>query len=454
MSSLVAHRGWILSGLVLAMFLSAIEATVVATALPTIIREVGGEARYGWVNIAYLLASTISIPLYGKLADRHGRGPLMQLGLLLFVAGSVICGLAPGLDMLVFGRVVQGAGAGAIQPVTMTIVGDLWAMHERGKVQGIIGVVWGASGAVGPLLGGLIATTIGWRWIFWMNLPFAIVAITIMALAYREPARVRSTVPLDRAGVTLAAVGAFALLLAIERVLPLPLAITAVLAFGALWWVEQRAADPVMPPDMLRSPRLGTGLVLLGIIGAMLMGILTWLPLRLMAGGGGVAAGAALSPLLVGWPIAATASPALMLRFGRRSLLRVGAAVLAVASVALAGFVGTTAPLILLAPIMMVMGVGFGIISTTTVVDAQASVARERRGVVTALGAFARSLGGALGVAGLGALRGFAGPAVAGGMFWVFVGMAGLGVAAVLVAAGYEADLPETGGYREVKGER
>jgi MFS family permease len=446
MHRLVAHRGWILAGLVLAMFLSAIEATVVATALPTIIREVGGEDRYGWVNIAYLLASTISIPLYGKLADRHGRGPLLQLGLFLFVAGSVVCGLAPGLDLLVLGRVIQGAGAGAIQPVTMTIVGDLWAMHERGKVQGVIGVVWGASGAIGPLLGGLIASTIGWRWIFWMNLPFALAAMAIVWLAYREPARVRSTVPLDRAGVTLAAVGAFALLLAIEKVLPLPLAITAVLAFGALWWVEQRAVDPVMPPDMLRSPRLGTGLVMLAIIGAMLMGILTWLPLRLMAGGAGVAAGAALSPLLVGWPIAATLSPSLMLRFGRRTLVRLGAAVLALAAIALAGFVGTAAPLILLAPIMMAMGVGFGLISTTTVVDAQATVARERRGVVTALGAFARSLGGALGVAALGALRGFPGPEVARGMFWVFVGMAGLGMLSVLVAAGYEADLPEGGG--------
>lgn len=446
MDRLVAHRGWILAGLVLAMFLSAIEATVVATALPTIIRDVGGEERYGWVNIAYLLASTISIPLYGKLADRHGRGPLLQLGLFLFVAGSVVCGLAPGLDLLVLGRVVQGAGAGAIQPVTMTIVGDLWAMHERGKVQGVIGVVWGASGAIGPLLGGLIAATIGWRWIFWMNLPFALAAMAIVWLAYREPARVRSTVPLDRAGVTLAAVGAFALLLAIEQVLPLPLAITAVLAFGALWWVEQRAADPVMPPDMLRSPRLGTGLVMLGIIGAMLMGILTWLPLRLMTGDGAVAAGAALSPLLVGWPIAATASPSLMLRFGRRTMLRIGAVVLALAAVALAVFVGTDAALILLAPIMMAMGVGFGFISTTTVVDAQASVARERRGVVTALGAFARSLGGALGVAGLGALRGIPGPDVARGMFWVFVGMAGLGLTAMLVAAGYEADLPEGGG--------
>jgi MFS family permease len=245
--------------------------------------------------------------------------------------------------------------------------------------------------------------------------------------------------------VTLAAVGAFALLLAIERVLPLPLAITAVLAFGALWWVEQRAADPVMPPDMLRSPRLGTGLVMLGIIGAMLMGILTWLPLRLMSGDGAVAAGAALSPLLVGWPIAATASPSLMLRFGRRTLLRLGAAVLALAAIALAGFVGTAAPLILLAPIMMAMGVGFGLISTTTVVDAQATVARERRGVVTALGAFARSLGGALGVAALGALRGLPGPDVARGMFWVFVGMAGLGVLSVLVAAGYEADVVVNG---------
>ncbi|HET9133239.1 MAG TPA: MFS transporter [Gemmatimonadales bacterium] len=434
-------RRWTLVGLVLAVFLSAIEATVVATALPTIVHEVGGEARYGWVNIAYLLASTIAIPLYGKLADRHGRAPLLHIGLLLFAAGSVVCGYANTLEILVLGRIVQGAGAGAIQPVTMTIVGDLWEVHERGSVQGVIGAVWGTAGALGPLLGGLLASTVGWRWIFWINVPFALAAMAMVALAYREAPRERSQVPLDRAGVWWAGVGAFALLLAIERVAVVPMVLLTVVAFGALVVVERKAEDPVIPPDVITSPRLGTGLALLGIIGALLMVILTWLPLRLMSADAGVAAGAALTPLLVGWPIAAARSPALMLRRGRRATIRLGTLIVFLASVALALFVATTAPLWTLGIVMLAMGLGFGMVSTTSIVDAQASVGHARRGVVTALGAFARFLGGAVGVAALGALRDVpGGPAAGRGFFWVFVGMAVVAGLMVVVAAGYEED--------------
>ncbi|MBK6496281.1 MAG: MFS transporter [Gemmatimonadetes bacterium] len=434
-------RRWTLVGLVLAMFLSAIEATVVATALPTIVHDLGGDARYGWVNIAYLLASTVAIPLYGKLADRHGRAPLLYVGLLLFALGSLVSGFAPTFDLLVLGRVIQGAGAGAIQPVTMTIVGDLWEVHERGKVQGIIGAVWGTSGAIGPLLGSLLATTIGWRWIFWINIPFALAAIGIVALAYREPARVRSTVPLDRLGVLCTAVGAFALLLAIEQVATLPMAILSAAAFGALIFVEGRAADPVIPVQILRSPRLGTGIALLGLVGAMMMVVLTWLPLRLIAGGGSIAASAALSPLLLGWPIAASRSPALMIKNGRQATIRLGALLLAIGAIALAGFVSSSAPIWVLAVIMFVMGLGFGLLSTTTVVDAQSTVAHGQRGVVTALGAFSRFLGGAIGVAALGALRGLPGPVAGHGMTWVFVGLAGVGLVTMVVAMGYAHDM-------------
>jgi MFS family permease len=175
----------------------------------------------------------------------------------------------------------------------------------------------------------------------------------------------------------------------------------------------------------------------------MLMGVLTWLPLRLISGDGSVLAGAALTPLLLGWPIAATKSPTLMVRHGRRFVIRLGAGILLIAAVALAAYVSLDAPLWLLGVVMFAMGLGFGLVSTTTVVDAQSSVAKERRGVVTALGAFSRFLGGAIGVAALGALRGFPGPAVARGMTWVFIGFAGLALLTVVVAEGYAHDMVE-----------
>ncbi len=174
MQSKPLNRPIVVAALLLSMFMAAMEATVVATAMPTVISELGGIRLYGWVGAAYLLASTVTVPLYGKLADRHGRKPVLLLGIALFLAGSLASGLSASIEQLILFRAVQGLGAGAVQPIVLTVIGDLYTPAERGKVQGWFGAVWGIAGISGPLLGGAIVAAVSWRWVFLVNVPFGI----------------------------------------------------------------------------------------------------------------------------------------------------------------------------------------------------------------------------------------------------------------------------------------
>ena len=207
--------------LLLAVFLAAAEATVVSTALPRIVADLGGLRLYGWAGSSYLLASTVTMPLFGRLADLHGRKPIFQIGLALFFAGSALCGWAFSFPMLLAGRVVQGLGAGSIQPVAMTLIGDLYPVEERARVQGIVGSIWAVAGVAGPLLGALLVEGPGWRWVFWVNLPFAAGSAFAIQRALHEPRREGGRAPLDLLGALLLVVAAVSLLLAAEGVAPL-----------------------------------------------------------------------------------------------------------------------------------------------------------------------------------------------------------------------------------------
>ncbi|HWK89205.1 MAG TPA: MFS transporter [Longimicrobium sp.] len=186
MKETTTHRGLVFTALMLAMFMSAIEATIVATALPSIAAELGGFSLFSWVFSSYLLVQVVTIPIAGKLADVLGRKPVFIAGVAVFLAGSILCGLAESMGMLVAFRFLQGLGAGAVQPITVTLAGDLYPLAERGKVQGYMSGVWGVSSIVGPLAGGLIVHSVGWPWIFWVNLPLGIASIVLVGLYLHE----------------------------------------------------------------------------------------------------------------------------------------------------------------------------------------------------------------------------------------------------------------------------
>src|SRR5512134_3231793 len=212
------------------------EMTVVSTAMPTVVADLGGLPLYAWAFAGYMLATTVTVPIWGKLADLRGRKRVLLAGVALFLAGSFACGQAESMEALIAWRAVQGLGAGAMQPVTFTIVGDLFDVHERGRMQGLFGAVWGIAGLVGPLVGGAIVHSVGWRWIFWVNLPFGLASAAVLAVAYHEKPE-RHDHRLDVGGAALLAVAVVAALLAVRSrgsaLVAVPVSLLATAAFVA-----------------------------------------------------------------------------------------------------------------------------------------------------------------------------------------------------------------------------
>ena len=253
------RRSLTVVAVLLAMFMAAMEATVIATAMPTVVADLGGIELYGWVGAIYMLASTVTMPLYGKLSDLYGRKPMLLVGLGIFVLGSVASGLSTTMTQLIVFRALQGLGAGGIQPVALTIVGDIFTPQERARIQGIFGAVWGIAGMAGPLLGGVIVRALSWHWVFFVNVPFGALAALVLMTSFFETPQARKP-RIDYAGMTLLGAFVVALLMGASRYRPeltLPLALVLLVAFVI---VEGRVAEPVLPIALLRR-RLIAGLV-------------------------------------------------------------------------------------------------------------------------------------------------------------------------------------------------
>lgn len=408
-----SERGPILLAVMLSVGLVAIDSTILATAVPAVVSDLGGFTSFPWLFSIYLLAQAISVPLYGKLADLYGRKPLMLLGVGLFLAGSLLCGVAWGMTALIVFRLVQGLGAGAIQPIGMTILGDIYTLQERATVQGYVASVWAMAALIGPTLGGVFSDTIGWRWIFFVNLPLGLAAGWVLWRRFEEKVeRRRHTI--DFLGSALLAAGGTLLLLAlleggVEWTWGSPTSLALFAASAVLLvvfvLVERRAPEPVLPLWVFRMRVLNVANAGSLVVGVLTLGLSSYVPLfsQQVLGTGAVVAGLALAAMTIGWPIAATTAGRIYLRFGFRTTLMTGA-VIAMAGALLLLTVDGSSSVAHLALACFVMGLGMGYVASPAVVAAQTAVSWSSRGVATGANMFARSVGSAVGVALFGAV--------------------------------------------------
>jgi EmrB/QacA subfamily drug resistance transporter len=408
-------------GIMAAIAVAALDSTVVGTAMPTIIGQLGGLADYAWVFSAYLLASTTTVPLYAKLADVHGRKPIFLFGLALFVGGSALCGLSQSMLELIIFRTIQGLGAGAVQPISFTIVGDIFEPARRARMQGVFSGVWGASAVVGPAIGGIITTTIGWPWVFELNLPIGIIAGTIIWFVLHEHVQHRQH-QLDWAGAALLTASIVLLLFAVSEggqlfgwtsPLTIGLIVAAVALAAAFVWLANRTAEPLIDLELPRAPLIRAGLLIGTLGGVVMYGLTTYVPPMVQGvhGGTPLDAGIAVAAMSIGWPIGSVVAGRSLLRFRGRPIVLFGCAML-VAGTLLITQLDRFPALWFAAVGAAVTGLGMGLMSTTLLVIIQGAVPWQRRAVATGLVQFSRTIGGAVGVG------------LMGGILTAFVGAA------------------------------
>ena len=407
-------RGPILGALMLSTALVALDVTILATASTTVARELGAFEQVPWLFSAYTLAQAVTVPLYGRLADVFGRKRVMMLGIGLFLLGSVLCAVAWSMPALIWFRVLQGLGAGAIMPMSMTIAGDIYSLAERAKIQGYLASVWAASSVLGPTLGGVFSQFVSWRWIFWVNVPIATVAAVVLWRRFHEKERAGEREPVDYLGAALLTGGSTALVLgllegghawawgSVESVGMFVASAVLLAAFGV---TSRRTAHPIFDLALLRRRVVGASTAAGLWVGVITLGLTTYVPIYAQGvlGTGPLVAGFALASLLVGWPLAATLSGRVYLSVGFRWTALLGSAIV-LAGALLTLSLGAGSEVWHISAAVFVIGMGMGLVAVPTLLAAQHSVGWNERGAVTATNMFARSIGQAVGVAALGAV--------------------------------------------------
>ncbi|MGI2327373.1 MDR family MFS transporter [Planococcus sp. YIM B11945] len=407
------NRPLVLASVMLAMFIGAVEATIVSTAMPSISADLGGFSKYSWVFSAYLLMSTVTVLLYGKLSDIFGRKPIFAAGILLFLIGSLLCGLATSMEELILYRFLQGIGAGAVMPIATTIVGDIYSAEERAKIQGYLSSVWGISAVTGPAIGGVLVATIGWKYVFWVNIPLGILALAGVMLFLVEPAKQQKP-SIDYTGAILltAALTSFLYLLVEGGVgfewiswQSIVLAIGAAAVFGLFIAVERNVKDPIMPFGIWKNNAILYANLVSLATGVIVIGVSSYLPTYVtgVMEQPAAIAGFTLTAMSIGWPVAAFFSGRLLIKIGyfRTSL---AGCVFLVIGTGLFVFMRPEFGPWWAALSSFFVGVGMGLTSTAFIVSIQAAVSYEQRGSATASFMFMRNLGSTIGVALLGSI--------------------------------------------------
>jgi EmrB/QacA subfamily drug resistance transporter len=410
-----ARRRWaVTAGVLTGTFLAALEATVVSTAMPTVIASLGGLNHYSWVFSAYLITATVTVPVWGKLSDLYGRRLLYQVGISVFLLGSVLSGVSGSMTQLIVFRAIQGLGAGALVPLGLTIIGDIYTITERARVQALFSGVWGLASVVGPVVGGFITDQLSWRWVFYLNVPFGLAAAFIIGFALKEPRR-HERPAIDYAGAATLMAAITLLMLALVEggtglaamTAPRNLAfIAGALALGALFvWIERRAADPIVPFKMFGNAVVAVAVTTGFLAGVAMFGALTFVPLFAQGalGSSATEAGSLLTPLMLSWVGLSIVGGRLLLKIGYRTTSMIGFVLLTL-GMALLSMFGRTTPRVWLYVDLVMVGAGLGLTMLTLLIATQQAVERAQLGIATSLVQFSRSIGGAVGVAVMGAV--------------------------------------------------
>lgn len=407
------NRPLVLAAVMLAMFMGAIEATIVSTAMPAIVADLGGFTLYSWVFSAYLLMNAITVLIYGKLSDLFGRKPILFFGIIIFLIGSILCGFATSMESLIIFRLIQGFGAGAVTPIATTIVGDIYSAEERAQVQGYLASVWGISAVTGPAVGGLLVQYVSWNYVFWINIPLGI--LSLIGLGYFLHEKVdKKKREIDYIGALLLTVSISSLMfLLVEgggrwswgswQVISL---ITLFLVTITMFvYHEGRTKEPVMPFNIWKERSIFVANVTSLTTGIMLIGISSFLPtfVQGVMEQTPIVAGFTLTAMSIGWPIASTISGKLLNSIGYRKTLLIGGASLIIGSIVFVTMTASSGPL-WAALGSFVIGVGMGLTSTAFIVSIQSTVGWEQRGIATAANMFMRNLGNTIGAALLGGI--------------------------------------------------
>ncbi|GKV66036.1 MFS transporter [Sporosarcina sp. NCCP-2331] len=403
----------VIAAVMLAMFVSAVEATIVTTAMPTIASELGGFSRYSWIFSSYLLMSTVTVLIYGKLADIFGRKPVFFIGLAIFLLGSVLCGFAVSMEQLIVYRLIQGLGAGAVMPIATTIVGDIYTTEERAKIQGYLSSVWGISAVSGPVIGGLLVQYVNWQFVFWVNVPLGLLSMAGIYLFLHEPKRTQKA-SIDYKGAFLLTAGlssiliwlveggqAFGRLSAISLLL---LSLSAVMFF-LFFSQEKKAANPLISFSIWKNPVILYANLVSLTTGIILIGISSYLPTYVsgVMEQPAIIAGFTLTTMSIGWPLASSMAGHLLLRFGPFLVSFAGGISLVIGALMFVFMTAVLGP-VWAACSSFFIGVGMGLTNTSFIVTIQGAVPREQRGSATAANMFMKNFGNTIGASVFGAI--------------------------------------------------
>ena len=399
-------RRYVTAAMMVVMVLASMEQTVTSTAMPTIIGDLHGLEHYAWVASIYLLACTISMPLYGRLADALGRKKVILFSIALFCGASVLAAGAKTMIQLICFRGIQGLGAGGIMPVVLTILGDIFTLEERAAVQGFFSAIWGTAALAGPALGALLVNTFGWRSVFFVNLPFGALGFLVLAWKYHDHEKPHST-DLDLPGVMLLAIACTAILTLVSLGASgwpwpafLAMVLVAIVATALFVRTEHRAANPILPPDLMMKRAIGPSMVGSFLLGVGFLSLDTYVPLYVQGakGGGAGAAASVVTPVMLTWALSGIFAAPLVVRWGFRKTSALGCVLTVLSFTGLLICVLVNSPAWVITAVLLISGLGFGPASMAYLLSAQDSVAWQQRGIITSGIQFFRTIGGAVGI--------------------------------------------------------